>query len=142
MTPIPFLAIISGLSGITLGIVSINEEPNPAPIPTTIETQIPGPPGPPGPAGPQGPPGSPGSSITGPVGPQGPQGLPGPPGPQGDSVEGPRGRQGSTGFPGPSGPQGAPGVSFTCPIGFSVQQITVHQRHPNADRLIYVCAQG
>ena len=137
MTPIPLLAIISGVSAIGLIAVTVNNEPTPEPPPVTIETQIPGPQGP---AGPQGPPGPPGSSVTGPAGPQGPQGLPGSPGPAGDSVEGPRGHQGP---PGPPGPPGSKGIDFTCPAGFTIQQITVHQRVPvDGDRVVYVCAFG
>jgi hypothetical protein len=140
MKPIPFLAIICGVSGICLIGVSINNEPAPAAPPVTIQTLIPGPQGP---TGPQGPPGPPGSSVTGPIGPQGPQGLPGSPGPAGDSVEGPRGRQGPAGPPGPPGPEGRAGIDFACPAGFTPQVITIHQRVPvDGDRVIYVCALG
>src|SRR5580765_1579540 len=142
MKPLPFLAVIACVSGIGLIGVAFNNEPSASPPPTTIETRIPGPQGP---TGPQGPPGPPGSSVTGSAGPQGPQGLPGPSGPPGESVEGPRGPQGSRGAqgpPGPTGSQGSRGIDFSGPIGFAAQVITVHQRRPNADRLIYVCAQG
>ena len=140
MKPIPFLAAIAGVSGICLIGVSLNNEPTPASPPTTVQTLIPGPQGQ---TGPQGPPGPPGSSVTGPVGPQGPQGLPGASGPPGASVEGPRGHQGPTGPQGPPGPQGLAGTTFTCPAGFSLQTITVHQRVPvDGDRVVYLCASG
>jgi hypothetical protein len=109
---------------------------------------IPGVPGQEGLIGEQGPPGN---SVSGPAGPSGPagvsgsNGLPGangatgatgnegPQGPQGP--EGPQGDNGLPGIPGPPGP--------TCPDGFVLAEVAIHQRLPlDQDLDVSVCVVG
>jgi hypothetical protein len=121
-----------------ISVSATNEPSNPTPT-SIVEVQIPGPPGPAGPKGSQGPPGSSVTGAAGPPGSIGPKGSTGAPGPtgakgsKGDSVAGP---------PGPKGAVGPQGQNFTCPTGFTIQELAVAKPKANGVVTLYVCAKG